>query len=47
MENSEFPGEVLSIDLNITVIDDGMFVNYLQQKMLLLAFKTNLDIEIG
>jgi len=23
MENSEFPGEVLSIDLNITVIDDG------------------------
>lgn len=31
MENSEFPGEVLSIDLNITVIDDGTFVNCLQQ----------------
>jgi len=23
LENSKFPGEVLSVDLNITVIDDG------------------------
>ena len=44
MENSEFPGEVLSIDLNITVIDDGTFViAYNKTTMLWLALRINLD----